>query len=526
MTKLSISGINRVMGLTQSYRRAKYGVQLAVGTQLAKFLPEHIMGRLAGLGDPPRFSLGLSNSEITAALLVAERGDVYRAWALIRDMFSRNAHLQAEVGKRIMAFIGQKEQILPFNPNNKDDVAAAETCEDLQAACENWIDGLTHLALGHVWPVSGAEKIYEPVDENTARMFRHPVKWRLKKLHPIPWPLYNYRISYYNVNGRGSGSNMLTNNMLADGAAPPYDSSPLLNNPLYPGGKSNSALFWNPDDWHADLRFYSTLPSGLIDWSMNTCYRPDPMRHVLHKAGIATTSMRENWCGALAPLLFWHLLMMNARDGFGRAMERYGSPFAVAYANMNNKNIVDELIKDFQRATNMGALLVPHGTKVELQQAMYSGMADGWSKLISLCKTEITTAVLGQTLSTEAKGTGMGSGVSDLQGEVRDDWRECDELQFGTMELQQIYEPFLRINGLKGRIRSPLRGGLSMAGKSALGKMWASFATAGIFPDPDEESNISRQVGTKVKIYGPEQMAKIQKPPVTAAEAGGNQHVT
>lgn len=518
------------MGIVQKYHSVKFAAQQKFADAVFPILPERIQARLSGLGDPPRFSLGLSNTEITSALLVAERGDNYRAWALFRDMFSRNLHLQAEVGKRLMAFIGQKEQILPFDANNQEDVKAAQLCEDMVGACDNWLEGATHLGLGHIWPISGCEKIYEPITEEYQRLFRHPVQYRLKKLHPIPWPLYNYRISYQNVNIASSpGPTGATPQptISGDGSVPYQGTNPgdisLKNNA---SKTTNPALIWNADDWHADLRFYDTFPTGLINWSMSACYKPDPTRHVLHSAGVATTSMRDNWSAGLAAMLFWHLLMINARDGFGRAMERYGSPFAVAYARLNDKPLSDALIKAFERATNIGALIVPPAAKIQLEQAMYSGMADGWSKLISLCKSEITTGVLGQTLSTEAKGTGMGSGVSDLQGEVRDDWRENDELQFGTMEMQQIYMPFLRINGCKGRIRTPMRGGLSVAAKGTLAKTLASIATAGIFPDPSEEPNLSRQLGFKVKIYSPQEMAKIQKPPNTAQEAGGNQHKT
>ena len=67
----------------------------------------------------------------------------------------------------------------------------------------------------------------------------------------------------------------------------------------------------------------------------------------------------------------------------------------------------------------------------------YAKLIEAWN-LSSASAGALPQGVTGASLfglSTEAKGTGMGSGVSDLQGEVRQDWCENDSLQFGQMRL-------------------------------------------------------------------------------------------
>ena len=62
-----------------------------------------------------------------------------------------------------MSFMGQNETIEPFDPENKDDKIACEFIEDIRENCENWREGCLHLAQGHIWPVSGCEKIFQSV---------------------------------------------------------------------------------------------------------------------------------------------------------------------------------------------------------------------------------------------------------------------------------------------------------------------------------------------------------------------------
>lgn len=474
-------------------------------------LPEHIQHKLSGLGEPPQLGNAVTLANIQQAIRTSERGEPYYLFALFRDMIENDSHMQAEIGKRIMSFMGPTETIEPFDKSNPDDVAAAEVIKEMIENCDNWDEGSLHLANGHIWPIAGCEKIYAPVDGHERHNFKYPVQYRLKKLHPIPYALYTYKVAYWNVNMGGSypEGGMTPQGVLTNtGAMPIQDTQnkTALNYQAYEK-ENDSVLVWNPNDWHSDLRFYSTFANGLLDWTMQNCYKPDPTRHVLHSASVATTSMRENFGGVLRGLIPWWFFSQNGRDWFARAMERYASPFAVAYANTANKNVFDLLTKAFNQATKVNALIVPPQAKIELKEIQVSNMADGYAKFIELCNTEKTKAILGQTLSTTSKGSGMmgGSGVADLHGEVRAEWCMYDKRRYSEMQKDQIFDPYLRINGYRGRCRS-IRGGITPANQAVLATTLQKLALAGIFVDETAEQDLTNTFGMKLKIKDITQM--------------------
>jgi len=155
----------------------------------------------------------------------------------------------------------------------------------------------------------------------------------------------------------------------------------------------------------------------------------------------------------------------------------------------------------------INALLVPHGTKIDLKEIMVSGMSDGFAKAIDVCNTEETKAILGQTLSTTSKGSGMmgGSGVADLHGEVRSEWAQFDKRTFATMQWKQIFEPFLRYNGYTGKCKST-RGGMTPANLAIFSQAAQRLAQAGVVFDEESEQDLTAATGFKMKIVDPMQM--------------------
>lgn len=472
-------------------------------------LPETIQARLSGLGDIPNFGRNSTVASIQNAIQQAERGEVYLLFGLFRDMIENFPHLQAEMGKRIMSFMGQTETFEPFDKNNADDVLAAKVIQEMVDNCDNWREGSLHLANGHVWPISGAEKIYEPIDSSNSSNFKYPVRYRLKKLHPIPYALYTYKVAYWNISNMGGNPNggLAPNAVMDNSGSVPIQQvqgSTALNG-AYSRQNINPALIWNPDDWHPDLRFYNTYENGLIDWTMTNCYKPDPIRHVLHSANVSTVGMRENFGGLLRSLLPYWLYSKSGMDWFARAMERYGSPFAVAYANTSNKNIFDLLTKAFNQATKVNALILPPQAKLDLKEVMVSGMADGYAKFIEICNTEVTKAVLGQTLSTSSKGSGMmgGSGVADLHSDVKEEWALFDKRSYCEMQRKQIFDPYLKINGYKGKCRS-VRGGVNPSQQALMSKTLQSLYLSGIRVPESEEQVLTNTFGIRLEVFDPQ----------------------
>jgi hypothetical protein len=365
--------------------------------------------------------------------------------------------------------------------------------------CENWSKGSLHLAMGHIWPISGCEKIYKRVDEREARLWRHPVQYALAKLHPIPWPLYTYKIAYWNGTFTGSTpqSGYVPMDIIANAGAPNGNGAgnEIGNNPN---------LIWNPNDWHADLRFYGTLSNGLIDWSMGTCYKADKARHVLHSANVATGSLRENFGGVLRSLIPIWYYKKNLLDWLVEKMERYGGPFAVAKGAVQNRDIMNLLTKAFNQSAKLNALIVPNGTTVDLKEINATNMADAFCKSIDLCNKEMTKAILGITLSTDSKGSGMmgGSGVADLQSDVKEEWSLFDKREFSEMQRIQIINDFLSINGYHGRCRI-VRGGISSSAQAMRARTLQSLYLSGIRVPKSEEQNLTNTFGIKLEVFDP-----------------------
>jgi hypothetical protein len=96
----------------------------------------------------------------------------------------------------------------------------------------------------------------------------------------------------------------------------------------------------------------------------------------------------------------------------------------------------------------------------------------------------------------------MSTGTADLQGEVRAEWTQFDKTAECEMKCAQIFQPFLSINGYRGRVKS-IRGGLTPAALAFMAKSFANMAQAGWIPDEKAEPEMSRMFGIRMKYHDP-----------------------
>jgi hypothetical protein len=250
--------------------------------------------------------------------------------------------------------------------------------------------------------------------------------------------------------------------------------------------------------WEAGLRFYETDEAGNILWGQDRTYAADPGRHVVHR-GHLLTSIQDCWGGPMRGVLFWWFLASRGRDWFGRAMGRYGAPFVVAKADMKDKDLKTMLEEALQTATKIFGLLVPTEAQVELKEAAVAGMADGYATFLNICHREISTIILGQTLSASAQGTGLGSGVAELHGEVREDYRLFDcELLAGTLQ-RQLFKQFLEINGLRGRPPRPVWGGEEAERSRETSALLVNLSQAGFGPTDEALAMLGERIGFPIE---------------------------
>lgn len=372
--------------------------------------------RMSGAGQPQYLATTLDVSRIQSALRAAERGDTWLLFTIYRDMVSSYAHLGAEWNKRKAVITGQPESLVPYEIGNKDDVVACEVIRQMIDGCRNWFDGLNHLLDATLYPVSCAEKIYEPVPLSESGMYKHPIRMKLKEVAPIDYTLLCFKIPYLPANNQ-----------------------------------TNPAMNFNPDDWEAWLRFYETFPTGVVNWSTMNVYAPNRHAHIIHRGNMMSPTIPPNFGGHMRSILFWWLLATQDRDWWALMMQKYGSPFILGKADAQQKDTIEFLQSAFSMATQIGGLVIDKKAEAELIQANASDGSNSHKIFNDYCNCEVSKTVVGQVLSSTPKNTGLGSGMAAQAEDVREDIRQQDSMRLSDTLEKQLFADFLKVNGYRGR---------------------------------------------------------------------------
>jgi hypothetical protein len=418
-------------------------------------VPAASQSNLRLMDEPHNVSHGARANTLQVALRQAEFGNTRHLFAFYRDSILTGSHLQAELAKRKLAVIGDPLAILPADKSNRDDVIAAHACSHLVNTCLGWGNAMVHLLDSVFYPVAVVEKIFKPGGHfNIGNGRSLPLSFDLAELRPLNHTLLCF--------------------------------------------EESAGVTVDFNAWEPHLRFYAVSATGEASWSAAESLPADPMRHIIHR-GHLMTGQRDNFGGPGRACLPWWLLSILARDWFARAMERYGSPFPVAKTDTSNAAAVAFLQNALSLSTKIGGLVVDENTQVELVQAMQVNMADGYERFLAVCNREISKVILGQTLSSEAQPTGLGSGTSNLHGDVRNDICKFDRQQLAETIYDQLFKPFLQINGLKGTPPTIVWGGLSMEKAASLGALLVQLSQAGLEPADQSLDLIGEQVGFQLQ---------------------------
>lgn len=435
----------------------------------------HKRARLSGWGEPYNLSTTVDSSRIQAYIRSAERGDTWQLFTLFRDMIAGYTHLQNEFAKRKLTVVGQPHIVLPRDKNNKDDKVACAVINEMIEHCDNWDDALDNLLDATLWPVSVSEKIFEPVSASDRSEYKHPVRFRLRKLDPVSPTLFCYKI--------------------------PYLASGLNQDNLSPQTMDlgSEQVRWNADDWEPELRFYSVHPNGYPDWSPSDTYAPDKAVHVVHRGTNLSKTIRDNFGGHLRAISFWWFLATQGRDWFGRYMQRWAHPFIVGKVDSQQKDTVAFMQNALSLSMEIGGLIIDKAAEAQLMQAASLNGAEGYKLFLEVCNDEVSKVVVGQTLSSSARATGLGSGVAQLHGQVRQDYRQSDMRKLSATLVKQLFRHYLRINGYSGQVRGIIWGGKDETQVSALAKSVKDFSDAGLVPDDDGIDTISERTGISLE---------------------------
>lgn len=124
--------------------------------------------------------------------------------------------------------------------------------------------------------------------------------------------------------------------------------------------------------------------------------------------------------GDLAVCAFWVILKRNNVSDWAEFAEIFGRPIREGTYDAWDDKAREKLIDDIYNMGGAGVIIHPDGTKINLiQSGNVSGAGDMYNGLATFCNNEISKAVNGNTLTTEAgdKGT-QALGTVQQEGEV------------------------------------------------------------------------------------------------------------
>ena len=422
--------------------------------------------RMSGLGQPQYLANTIDVQRIQNALRAAERGDTWILFTLFRDMYASYGHLQAEWAKRKCVITGEPEALIPHDADDPDDVVACDVIRDMIDNCRNWFDGLNHLLDATLWPLAAAEKIFQPVGMADNEKFKHPLRMTLKEIAPIDPTLLCFKLPY----------------------VPGYTA------------KENGDGVFNPDDWEAWLRFYSTSPQGNTIYSLQNVYRANPSEHIIHRGNMLSPTLPPNFGAILRMILFPWLLATQDRDWWAQFMQKYGQPILVGKVNSQQQDTVAYMQSAFSLCQQLGGLVVDSKAAVESLQVSTQDGANAHRIFQEWCDMTVSKLVVGQVLSSTPKNTGMGSGMANQAEEVREDIRQYDTMKLADTLEKQLFRQFLDVNGYRGHAPHIRWGGMRENAASTLAKTLANVKQAGYILSSSGLRTVNQKFGYELEV--------------------------
>ncbi len=161
--------------------------------------------------------------------------------------------------------------------------------------------------------------------------------------------------------------------------------------------------------------------------------------------------------GAFRALAWPFVYKSYAVGDFAEFLETFGLPFVIGkYGRDASEDDKSRLLAAVASLSHNARAIMPLEMQMEIQRVSTSGTDSPHLAMVRWADDAITRAMLGQTLSSQAKSTGLGSGVADLQAEVRHDLRDADARQLAATISRDLLWPLAALNfGLSDPRRAP-----------------------------------------------------------------------
>lgn len=242
------------------------------------------------------------------------------------------------------------------------------------------------------------------------------------------------------------------------------------------------------------LRIENTDEHGM---PLGTYHEPDPVRYIVHRGHLLTTP--DRWGGPMRALLFWWLFATMDRDWWIRFIERYGAPFMVGKFDKGDDDSRSILMSAFSAASKVLGLVITRETEVEVHQVSDTNAGEVFSKFHEYAQAQISKLIVGQTLSSETKAQGLGSGASALHGQVRQDIRQWDNKVTGNTVRTQLFADYLAINGLPGHPPTIQWGGETADDNKTTAEVVKIYSEAGLRVKDESIPVLNQRLGLELE---------------------------
>lgn len=171
-----------------------------------------------------------------------------------------------------------------------------------------------------------------------------------------------------------------------------------------------------------------------------------PFGWVWHGHGKAKTGYMGRM-GLYRTLVWPFIYKAYAIGDFAEMLETFGLPIIIGkYYPGARPEEKASLMRAVVALGHDARAIMPNDMQVEISKITGSGDSTPHLAMVDWAERSVSKAILGQTTSSEAKATGMGSGVADLHGEVRQDIRNADARQIAATITRDLIYSMLALN--------------------------------------------------------------------------------
>ncbi len=410
----------------------------------------------------------MNAQRVKSVLESAQGGNLHELLQLYEDMIMTDDHIQGEMGTRKIAVLGDELTIRAKDPKNKQDADAAAMAQTAWELIPNGMSILKNLLDSIAYPVSVVERWYE--DAPAGSGLRYVPKLQAVPFHLLDWTEGRLRVQQ-TKDGMAVGQYLETDRI--------------------------------------------SEQSKLEKWGVAGPDGPD--RFIVHRAHLVTAIDQRG--GPMRSLVFWWLFKTQTRDWWNNFLARFGAPFLVGKYDSLDERSKSRLQQAFSQATRLFGLVVSKETEIDMLQAMTNSTGEAYSAFLTLADQHISRFFVGQTLSSGSSlAGGLGSGQSNLAGNIRNDLRDYDARQLSSTLRHQLFQPLLDLHGSSGKIVLSF-GAEEAASLHDTNETLKSITAAGLEPDDEALGTLGRRFG-----FGIRRPITVPALPTTLSNSPQNPH--